>query len=148
MKKMNWLHELEKNNQLQNTLISFLMQYGLSGLEDALLLYVQEQEEYICKNKISTSKIKIHDILYLKIEMHHIYIHTENNVYEKYGTLNNELKILSSHNFIRCSQSCIVSLSKIKTIQGNNIILINNKKLHMSRNYAPKVIAAFTLNTL
>ena len=40
----------------------------------------------------------------------------------KYGTLANELKVLSMYGFMKCNQSCLVSLDKIKTIRRNEVI--------------------------
>lgn len=86
----------------------------------------------------------INDIYYLEIHKHNITFYTNYGTYKKYGSLNNELKFLSPYNFIKCNQSCIVSLQKIRTISADKIILINDAKIHMSRNYAPKVILAFS----
>lgn len=143
---MDWLQEIKNNKELKNNLISFLEAYGISGLEKALFSYVDMQQEYICKTKTSISKIKIHDIYYLQIRQHTISVHTSDGIYNKYGTLNQELQFLSSYNFVKCSQSCIVSLNKIKSIQNNDIILCNNTRIHMSRNFAPKIISRFTLD--
>lgn len=140
---MNWLQEFMFDKKTQVNLITFLKQYGIHGLEQALESYIDCQQEYLCKNKTSISKIKICDIYYLEIQKHNITIHTANGIYKKYGSLNNELKFLSHYNFIKCNQSCIVSLKKIKTICNNYIILTSNKKIHMSRNYASKVILSF-----
>ncbi len=123
------------------------MQYGTTGLEQALQNYTDLQQEYICKTKTSISKIQIYDIYYLEILEHDISVHTQHGIYQKYGTLSNELKFLSPYGFIKCNQSCIVSMHKIKTICSNDIILINNEHLHMSRHYAPKVITAFRTRT-
>lgn len=139
---MNKLQDLPIDTSLQSTLSSFIEKYGASGLEQALQLYTDMQQEYICKTKTSISKIKLCDIYYLEIQEHNITVHTQHGIYQKYGTLNNELKFLSQYGFIKCNQSCIVSLSKIRTTQTNDITLINNEKLHMSRKYAPKVLIA------
>lgn len=144
---MNWLKELENNTSIQNTLASFLEQYGISCFADALLFYMQDHEEYVCRNKTSISRIKIGDILYIKVAKHYIYIYTQDNVYEKYGSLSNELKFFASYRFIQCNQSCIVSLRKIRTIQSNHIILSNSHKLRMGRSYAPNVLASYTFYT-
>ena len=102
--------------------------------------------QYICKTKTSVSKVKICDIYYLEIMGHHIDVHTEHGTYQKYGTLNNELKRLSPYGFTKCTQSCIVSLHKIRTVLGNEIILTNHEHLYMSRHYAPNVLMAFSSN--
>ncbi len=141
---MNWIQEFSTNKKLYNNLSCFLNQYGVSGLEQAFHLYRITCQTYICKNKLSISKINIYDIYYLKISRHYITIHTEHGIYHKYGTLKNELKILAPYVFINCSQSCIVSLNKIRDIHHQDVILINDEILHMSRNYINKVIIAFS----
>ena len=141
---MNWLKELSSNKNLHANLSGFLEQYGLSGLEYALQLYQNTHQKYICKTKKNISQINIYDIYYLEIQKHNITIHTQFETFQKYGTLANELKNLSPFGFIRCTQSCIVSLSKIKHIRRDDIILINDVRLHMSRGYASQVIIAFS----
>lgn len=143
---MNWIQEFSTNKNLYDNLSSFLNQYGISGLEQALHLYRSTYQSYICKNKLSISRINIYDIYYLKISSHDIAIHTEEKIYHKYGTLGNELKILAPHGFVNCSQSCIVSLNKICDIHHQDITLINGEILHISRNYINKVIIAFSQN--
>ena len=142
----NMTMDFSKDKNLQKTITEFLEHYGTSGLEQALLLYMDMQQDYICTTKTSVSKIKIHDIYYLEIMGHHIDVHTEHGTYQKYGTLNNELKRLSPYGFTKCTQSCIVSLHKIRTVLGNEIILTNHEHLYMSRHYAPNVLMAFSSN--
>lgn len=141
---MNWLKEFSENKNLHTTLSTFLEQYGMSGLEDALQLYRNSHQKYICKTKQSISQINIYDIYYLQIQKHTISVHTQYDTYQKYGTLSNELKILSPYGFIRCTQSCLVSLNKIRSIHQDDIVLINNVKLHMSRKYASRILIAFS----
>lgn len=143
---MNWIQKFTTDKSLRDKLFSFLDQYGIQGLINALYLYKEMHETYICKTRISISQININDIYYLKIQKHNITIYTENETYNKYGSLNKELALLSSYGFVRCAQNCIVSLNKIKTIHHNSIVLINNTEILMSRNYAPKVIIAFSQN--
>lgn len=134
------------DNKLNDTISIFLKQYGLSGLNQALQLYKDTQQEYICRTKTSISKLHISDIYYMKIREHQITIYTQHGTYHKYGTLNNELKSLSPYGFIKCAQNCIVSLNKIRTINCTNIILINGTKVHMSKRYALTTITAFSGN--
>lgn len=140
---MQWLQNYRFTKNQKASLTLFLDQYGISGLEHALRLYTDTQQEYICKTKKSLSKFRIEDIYYLDIREHTITVHTQHGIYQKYGTLNNELKRLSPYEFMKCNQSCIVSLRKIREIHNSDITLINNECLHMSRHYAPKIIIAF-----
>ena len=124
-------------------MINFLNQIGLSGLEEVLQSFENTQQYYFCNTLSSCSKIKIKDLYYLKITGHKIHAYTATEIFEKYGTLNNELKFLSMYGFIKCHQSYIVSLEKIKTIDNNKIFLINGDMLPLSKNNAPKVRVAF-----
>lgn len=137
---MNWNQEITNDKSLQADLNSFCNNYGISGLKQAMRLYADMQQKYICKTKSSMSKISIGDIYYLEIREHDISVHTQHGIYHKYGTLNKELEFLAPYGFLKCNQSCIVSLSKIRTTIHDDIILINGSKLHMSRNYATKVL--------
>lgn len=135
------------NKSLQSNILtdiqSFIATYGESAIQEAMQQYIDNQQIYILKTKYQTTKIKISDIYYLQSQQHNITIHTSHGVYKKYGTLSQELTILYPYGFIKCTQSCIVSLSKIRTIQNNDIILIDDTVLHISRGYAPKVLSAF-----
>lgn len=135
------------NKSLQSNILtdiqSFITTYGESALQDAMQQYIDNQQIYIHKTKSQITKIKISDIYYLQSQQHNITIHTSHGIYRKYGTLSQELNTLYPYGFIKCTQSCIVSLSKIRTIQNNDIILIDNTILHVSRSYAPKVLSVF-----
>ncbi len=145
---MNWIQELSQTEYLYNTLTKFLDKYGIGGLENALTYYSSMQLEYICKTKSSIHKIKISDIYYLKIQIHTIRVYTQHGIYPKYGSLTKEEKRLSPYGFIKCNQSCIVSLAKIRSIYNNTITLVNNVELHMSQHYAPKVLMAYSHNNI
>lgn len=142
---MNWSKEIKNDKTLYSDLQSFWQLYGADGLRQAMKLYIDTQKEYVCRTKTSVSKISINDILYLTIQGHNISVHTFHGVYHKYGTLSKELKLLESYRFIKCSQSCIVSLNKIRTISHDDIVLITDEKLHMSRKCAPKILLRFSV---
>lgn len=132
------------NTELIDIISDFIEQYGTFGLKQALQLYKNTQQEYICRTRTSISKIYISYIYYMEIREHQITIYTQHGTYHKYGTLNNELKSLSPYGFIKCAQNCIVSLNKIRTINCTDIILINGTKVHMSKRYALTTITAFS----
>ncbi len=84
---MNWIQEFSTNKNLYDNLSSFLEQYGISGLEQALHLYRNTHQAYICKNRLSISRINIYGIYYLKISRHGIAIHTEQKIYHRRQTV-------------------------------------------------------------
>ncbi|MCI9127634.1 MAG: LytTR family transcriptional regulator [Eubacterium sp.] len=141
---MTWSNESQIDTELNDTISYFLEQYGASGLKQALQLYKDTQQEYICRTRTSISKLYISDIYYMEIREHQITIYTQHGTYHKYGTLNTELKSLSPYGFIKCAQNRIVSLNKIRTINYTDITLINGTKIHMSKRYALATITAFS----
>lgn len=141
---MNQNKQILNDKNLQSELLAFYNHYGASGLRQAMKLYADMHREYLCRTKTSLSKINLGDIYYLEIRTHNIFIHTHHGIYQKYGSLNNELKFLAPFGFIKCSQNCVVSLRKIRTIMQDTIILNNGARIHMSRKYAPKVLIAFS----
>ena len=95
---MELSHQIIQNNDnLKAELISFVTLYGISGLQEAMRLYIETSQNYICKTKTSVRKIKIRDIYYLQIHGHKITIHTANDIYHKYGTLHEEFAVLSAY---------------------------------------------------
>lgn len=141
---MNWLKEIKNDKTLYSDLQLFCRNYGTDGLKQAIKSYTDTQKEYVCRTRTSISRININEIYYLTIQGHNISIHTSHGIYQKYGTLNKELKLLEPRRFVKCNQSCIVSLSKIRTITHDHIILITGEKLHMSRKYAPQILFRFS----
>ena len=59
---MELSHQIIQNNDnLKAELISFVTLYGISGLQEAMRLYIETSQNYICKTKTSVRKIKIRD---------------------------------------------------------------------------------------
>lgn len=144
---MNFLNQLSTDKEFMEKFNSFFSQYGKDGLKNAMEKYSESQQFYICKTKKKVSKITMDSIFYIEIWEHRIVIHTDSDIYTKYGTLNNELTKLAPYGFIRCNQSTIVPVSKIAHIYHNNIILKNGIQIHISRGCAPKVRATYA-NTI
>ena len=139
---MDLLQEITKDNTLSNALSSFLSFYGPSGLSQAMQLYTDMNQEYVCRTKETLSIVRIYEIIYLEIHGHNIAVHTAHGIYQKYGSLSDELKVLSRYGFIKCNQSVLVAVHKIRSIQQDTVILTDDTCLHMSRSCAPKVIMA------
>ena len=139
---MNLINEIE-NKTIKNDVLKFLETYGFKGLQEAMDSYVNMQQIYICKTRAATSKIYICDINYVEVHTHLITIHTAHANYEKYGSLNKEMEILSKYGFVKCSQNCIVPLTKIRTVTYDDVILLDGTKIGLSKRYASKVLLEF-----
>lgn len=140
---MSFTQSPSDHTNLRSSILTFLAEYGEEALMEALKLYQEQQQKYICRTRSSLSKISIRDISYLEIQKHQIKIHTSHGIYQKYGTLSQELELLSPYGFIKCSQSCIIALHKVRSIQNDDLILTDGTKLHVSRAFMPKVLTAF-----
>lgn len=58
---MTYFNNPQIDTELNITISNFLDQYGSSGLNQALQLYEDTQQEYICRTRTSISKIHISD---------------------------------------------------------------------------------------
>lgn len=143
---MNWIQKISADRRQRDNLALFLDQYDVSDLGRALQIYKNMYRTYICKSKNCVSRLNIYDIYYLEIQGHNITVYTQQGTYLKYGSLTRELKLLEPYGFFKCTQSCIVSLNKIRTVQSSSITLVNNVRLHMSRKYAREIIIACSQN--
>lgn len=130
---MDIIKELNKDPSVRSALSDFCELYGTDGLKMALRNYTEMKHSYICKTKTSAVSISVWDIMYLQIANHQISIHTTKEIYYKYGTLKEELKNLSSYGFVKCNQSTLVSLKFVKYVHENEIFLLNDECLHISR---------------
>ena len=74
---MNWSKKIQIDDKLDEALSDFLNLYGTSGLENALQLYRNTHQEYICKTRTSVSKMSVWDIYYMEIQEHQITIYTQ-----------------------------------------------------------------------
>lgn len=64
---MNWLEVFSDDEDLKAGVSSFVKSYGTDGLKQAMRLYIDKQQAYVCKTKNSVSEFKISDIYYLTI---------------------------------------------------------------------------------
>ena len=65
------------DTELNDIISNFLDQYGTHDLKQALQLYINTQQEYICRTRSSISKINISDIYYMEIQEHQITIYAQ-----------------------------------------------------------------------
>ena len=130
--------------QLYEKLIYHIKLYGIDAFESYIDHSLPLDQLYTCKSNRNTVRIFFKDISHLTIRKHEITVHTTYGTYRKYGSLTKELTILSQHGFIFCSQSCLVSISKIAKIHQKEIILIDGTPIPMSQRCAKKTMLAYS----
>jgi DNA-binding LytR/AlgR family response regulator len=98
-----------------------------------------ESEFFFIKCDYRYERIYFNDILYIEALQNYVTIFTKKGKYITLLNLKTVEENLDSLSFIRIHKSYIVSISKIETIENNEII-IQSHHLPISRNYRDKVI--------
>lgn len=90
---------------------------------------------------------KIKDIYCVEVMNKRITIHLEKEVYEEDErcTLRKKEEIFLPHYFVKCHKSYLVNMWKIKAISKDSIILNNDKKIPISRNFRNEVLEKFNI---
>lgn len=86
------------------------------------------------KSNKKTYKVNISDVFYIEALGDYIKIHTNDNMIVTYQSMKKVEALLPSNQFVRIHKSFIVSINKIKTIEGN-MVEIKNEKLPIGSNY-------------
>ena len=128
-----FMKKLYLNDNLLTNLNKFIEKYGSDALLTALNNYDHLHHDYIYKTQN-----------YIEIYEHDISIHTNNEIIVKYGTLTNEYNQLKKYGFVKCNQSTLVPINKIKEINGKKITLITGNTFTLSRSCVFEVICAYT----
>lgn len=113
--------------------------YQLSGKDNI----APEEKFLVVKETRGMVKVAYHDILYIEAVRDYMQIHTATKTYLLYDTMKRLAEKLSEDNFIRSHRSFIVSLSHIKWLQNDTLILSNDAKVPIGRNYKEGVFERF-----
>ncbi|WP_425291038.1 LytR/AlgR family response regulator transcription factor [Spirosoma linguale] len=106
-----------------------------------------EADYFFIKCDLKYEKLFFEDILYIEGMQNYVTIFTSKRKYITLLTLKALVQYLSSPTFIRGHKSYLVSSSKIKGIDGNEII-IQSHRIPISRNYRDQVLATVVSNRL
>lgn len=93
-------------------------------------------------------KIALSSIMYFSSEARKIVIHTKDENYEFYDNLKRIENELDKYNFFRIHQSFIVNAVYISRVKSNEIILLNNEVLPVSRSRKDEVKKLCFMNYL
>jgi DNA-binding LytR/AlgR family response regulator len=100
------------------------------------------KEEYIFVKLDSKNRLKrilYSDILYVEGAGNYLIIHTESEKIMTYLTIRDFEELVPAERFIRVQKSYIAAVEKIIGIDGNEIILVNNKKVLIGESYRTRV---------
>lgn len=128
----NVVDEMFSINTFYCLTIPFQRKYVKDAVEK-LLLDIQHKRRsvaFVTPGKYRTKMISIESsqIVYIESEKRKIHVHAENGTYTFYEKLNN-IQNRIGDGFVRCHQSYLVRLSKVKAYNGNALILKNCDKI-------------------
>ena len=98
----------------------------------------QENNNYIFINpgvKGKMIKIDYNDIIYIQGLKNYVVIYVTTEKYITYLTMKELEEVLISSHFLRIHKSYIINVNKIKSIEGNTVILSEHLKLPLGSNY-------------
>lgn len=85
-------------------------------------------------NKGDIYRIPICEILYFEVIKRKMYLHTEKEIFEFYGGIEEVYNKLSSDNFVFIHRSYLVNINQVRSFKNNILVLVNGEELPISRN--------------
>jgi len=112
----------------------------LSDLKNTTPDHIKKSTDHFfikCENQIE--KVLYDDLFYAEAMMNYVMLYTTAKKMMVYITMKGLEEQLPAENFIKVHKSFIVNIGKIKSIEGN-ILLVGNEKIAVSQNLREKVI--------
>lgn len=111
--------------------------YSISTLMDKAVRILEGREMKSVMIKIAGGgglrKIAVTSLLYVESWRHKLLYHTiEEDIIESWGALTDVERVLPEGNFARCNVGVLVNLRHVKAIEGEEIVL-GNERLKLSR---------------
>ncbi|MCD8293906.1 MAG: LytTR family DNA-binding domain-containing protein [Clostridia bacterium] len=136
--------------------VTNMVQYSVKGYEVDATGYVVKPVEYfsfsllmdkimdriryanenyvVVRNNDSMVRIMLTDLIYIEVMDHYLIYHaSDGNEYRQLGKIKDQEEQLSGYDFFRCSNSFLVNMRYIKSIDGSNICLLDGNMLPISR---------------
>ena len=102
-------------------------------LQKALKNISYRSKKYlIIKNNANILRLDADEIVYIEVYKHKLQIHTQATIYTTPGSISNVESQLNPRLFGKCNNGCLVNLSYITKIEGNEILL-DHQTLSISR---------------
>ncbi|MGN0151908.1 MAG: LytR/AlgR family response regulator transcription factor [Wujia sp.] len=99
---------------------------------------IHKKNYYCLQDRSFLLQIRFNDILYIEKQNHNILFHTKGKDYYERTTLTNIINKLPSH-FLQCHKSCIINMTHVMSIMGNEVHLSDGSVLSIGRNYLSEI---------
>jgi len=98
------------------------------------------------KNIDRFDKVLVEDIYFIESQKNYLIIHTNDLIYKHRATLKEFIELLPNTNFVKVHRAFLVNINKIISIdKANNIIVVLDKNIPISKNLKEKVISKINL---
>ena len=98
---------------------------------------------FLIKKNQHTASIPLDSILYLVSDLRKVYLHTETEVHDYYGKLDEEELKLPPDTFCRIHKSYLINFIHMKILTHRNVVMMNDKRLTISEPYRERVRGAY-----
>lgn len=117
----------------------------IKEFERALEEHKARHQQYVVRWKGITTSIKYSDICYIEVYDKHLYIRTDDAIYQCVGNLMDEYDKLKLYQFSRCHKGYIVNLAKIKNIGKQAVTMRNGDVVPIGRKFREEINNDFTV---
>ncbi|HBK02168.1 MAG TPA: DNA-binding response regulator, partial [Clostridiales bacterium] len=152
MDGLNLAHKIrERDDDVSIVFVTNMKQYVIRGYEvdaDDFILKPVTYEDFSMKlervikkilNKKDIVKFKINDdgvikfiplsdIRYVDVYQHKLSFHATDKIYESRGSLNKIEPLFLEHNFVKCSNYCLVNLKYVEGVVDYTLLVSKGKK--------------------
>lgn len=98
------------------------------------LKYVPEDRRpmLLLKTETGVATVAMDDVMYVQVEGHNVFYHTEKEVYRARGSLKQTEQELNDPQFFMCDKCCLVNLAYVEAVNGSTIT-VGGEELSVSR---------------
>jgi DNA-binding LytR/AlgR family response regulator len=127
-------------------LVKPTQQIKLNETISAAIKEIQHNKPQCMLFEISTKtqvQVPIEEILYIITESRETFVQTQKNRFNTIMSMQNLEEALTPYHFFRSHSGCLVNLKQIRSISTQEIIMLNEDKVYLSRLKTSKVKKAF-----
>lgn len=123
--------------------------YKASDVVNGIIFAMREQMMhrpwFTVKNKESLCRIPYESILYFESSQRKVILHTDKQIIEFYGKLNDVSALLPAEMFMRCHQSYIINLSRVRKLDKSSrcFTMISGDVIEISKSHYQQVAASY-----
>ena len=93
----------------------------------------RESEALMVPQQSGVQRILLRSILYIEVQGHRLWLHTDGQIVSGTGTLTEAEAKLQGKGFLRCNKCFLVNARYVQAVQGYELVLTNGEILQISR---------------